>query len=300
MSGTQIDPGTNGGAGASAQMPGAGPDRSHTPTHGGVSRRDGLSIGGLFRSEWIKLWTLRSTYWCFGIAAVLTIGFGFLVAVAMDQLNGNSAPPAAFLEAATAGLSVAELVVAVLGALVVTGEYGTGMIRTTFLAAPRRYEPLGAKALVFGVVAFLVGVVSVAISALVTWVVLVASGLHPSTGGAAFWLGLLGGAGAVGLVGMLAVGIGMLVRNTAAAITLAVGVLFVLPIIVGILAGVTQAHWVAVAQDYLPNRAAALMATLPAHGTGAGLDPWQAALVMAAWAGLATALGLLVADRRDA
>ncbi|PZE23115.1 ABC transporter permease subunit [Curtobacterium sp. MCBD17_028] len=274
-----------------------------TAPRSGVAAR--LTFGGLLHAEWIKLWTLRSTYWCFLIAVALTVGFGFLVAVAISSTglgDTGSRPGAtsALAQAATGGTSIAELVVAVLGALIVTGEYGTGMIRTTFLAAPRRFDALGAKALVFVLVAFGVGIVAVAISTGIAIAVVTGAGLHPDLGQPGLWGALLGGAGALALVGLLAVGIGMLVRNSAFAITLSVGILFVLPIIMSILSGVTRAHWVTDLIAYLPSQAASTMSSYVPHGLTSSLDPWQAALVLGLWAGVFVGLGVLAAERRDA
>jgi len=264
-----------------------------------VPERHGLSFGGLLRSEWIKLWSLRSTYWCFGIAVALTVGFGLLVASAVASSSDHTSATAALAEAATAGTSVAELVVAVLGALVVAGEYGTGMIRTTFLAAPRRVDALAAKALTFGLVAFALGILSVAVSTAIAASIFLAAGLHPDLADGGLWAALLGGAGAIALVGLLAVGVGMLVKNTAAAITLTVGLLFVLPIILSIVGAVTRADWFTNAVGYLPSQAASRMASLAPHAA-AMLDPWQAALVLAAWVVVFLGIGLFVAERRDA
>jgi len=116
---------------------------------------NGLTFGGILRSEWIKLRSLRSTIWCYSILVAITFGLGLLFAAALtSQADGmplnHDAQQAFVVQVATLSISLSQLVVVVLGALVITGEYGTGMIRSTFAAVPSRVPAVVAKALVFG------------------------------------------------------------------------------------------------------------------------------------------------------
>ena len=142
-----------------------------------------LTFGGLLRSEWIKLRSLRSTVWCLGIVIVLAVGVA-AASAGLYHLENISALPkdvanGYVVSAATIGLSFTQLAVAVLGVLVISGEYATGMIRSTYTADPRRLGAYFAKFIVLAVVVFVVGVISVGISAIVGTVIFEGRGLHP-------------------------------------------------------------------------------------------------------------------------
>ena len=92
------------------------------------------------RGEWIKLATLRSTWWSIGIAAILTIGIAVLIAQAIDM------PGFEPIQAVVMPIQFTMLLAGILGAISVTGEYSTGMIRSTLAANPKRGSVLGAKA----------------------------------------------------------------------------------------------------------------------------------------------------------
>src|SRR5437764_2678436 len=109
-------------------------------------------------SEWTKFVSLRSTRWSLGAGLLLTVAFPILfAAVTASHWAHMSAADRADrhpLDIALAGVNVAQLAIAVLGVLVITGEYSTGMIRSTFLAVPKRLPVLWAKIGVFAVVSF--------------------------------------------------------------------------------------------------------------------------------------------------
>src|SRR5436305_6133408 len=118
----------------------------------------------VLHSEWTKLRSVRSTYWTLLAAAAVTIGLGAILSLfyinnytTMSAADRAGFDPTSY---ALSGLFLAQLAIGVLGALVITSEYGTGMIRTTFAAAPQRRLVLGAKALVFTAVTLVTGAVS--------------------------------------------------------------------------------------------------------------------------------------------
>lgn len=282
---------------------------TRTAPDAGRASVGGLSFAGLFRSEWIKFWSLRSTWWCLVIAVALVVGLGVLFGASANsfvQLGVGEDPTALLVTGATSGTGFSMLVIAVLGSLVVTGEYATGMIRTSFLAAPTRWETLGVKALLLGLVAFVVGLASCAIAALVSYPMFAAADLDADLGSAGLWFAILGAAGSLALVAVIAVGFGTLVRSSALAITISVAMLFVLPIVFSILTSVIRAEWFQHVNDYLPSSLATSMQTYTPSGAGAdaaaatGLDPWQGTLVLALWAAAAFGAGLLAARSRDA
>ncbi|MCU1513996.1 MAG: hypothetical protein JWO10_1086 [Microbacteriaceae bacterium] len=283
--------------------------RTTTPQHG-------VSFAGILNSEFIKLRSLRSTLWCYLITVVVMIGLALLLAASSraGAGPGGSGPggaaaalpgQAAWLQVTTPGIGLAQLVVAVLGALVITGEYGTGMIRSTFAAVPTRIPAIVAKAIVFGVTTFVVSLVALIAAALLTAPFMPDKGVTPDFGDPHVWWALLGGAGYLALVGLLSFSIGAIIRNSAGGIAAALGLILVVPTIVSIFAAVTQAEWVRNLGAFLPSDAGARMY---AYVTGAAvkasdlivLTPWQGALVLGAWIVVLFLVAALLVKRRDA
>jgi ABC-2 type transport system permease protein len=276
----------------------------------GTATGSGVSFGGTLRSEWIKLRTLRSTWWCYLILVALTIGLAALLGAAFPKPDGtpsHETQQVIWLSAATLGISFGQLVAAVLGALVITGEYGTGMIRSTFAAVPKRLPAVIAKALVLGLTTFVVTLFSLVVAALVSAPLLSGKGVHADFGDGHFWLALVGGAGYVALIGVIALGIGLMVRNSAAGIAAALGLVFLLPIILQIFAGLLRGvNWPANVSAFLPSNAGAKLYAYPvAHpGTAADgivtLDTWQGLLVLLGWVVVVLLIGGILLKRRDA
>jgi ABC-2 type transport system permease protein len=274
-----------------------------------------LSFGGILRSEWIKLVSLRSTVWCYVILVVLTIGMTALLAglsgVGVPEEGtgafSSEAVQSTWLQTATVGTNLGQLVVAVLGAIVITGEYGTGMIRSTFAAVPGRTAALVGKIVVFGGVTFVVSFVSLVLSALLAAPLLAANGYAVDVADGNVWLGLVGAAGFVTLIGLMALGIGTILRNTAGAIATALGLLLVLPGILQIFAAVTQIEWLFDVVAFLPSSAGAALTSYPTtpveYPPGVfvplTLEPVQALLVLIAWVAVPLVVGAVLLKRRD-
>ncbi|MFT4123229.1 MAG: ABC transporter permease [Microbacteriaceae bacterium] len=265
-------------------------------------------IRGAVRSEWIKLWSVRSTWWCLAIAAGLMLGLSLLVAGVSPATSDDTGADtggldaAAVLSYATVGVGFGQLVFGVLGCLVVTGEYGTGMIRTTLLASPWRARAMLAKGAVLAVVALLVSALTLTASTLVVVGVSQARGITVDLDDGQLWRGLAGACGYLALVGLLSTGIGLIVRVSAGAIATALGVLLVLPIVATLIAALTSAQWLADAASFLPSDAGAQLYGYD-YGvgttTGVDLSWWAGGLVLAAWAVAAWIAGLLLVRRRD-
>lgn len=277
-----------------------------------------LTFPGVLNSEWIKLRTLRSTLWCYVIIVALTVLLGVLFA-GVSQGTATDLPhdlqQRTWMSAATLGINFSQLVVGVLGALVITAEYGTGMIRSTFTAVPRRLPAMFAKAIVFGVVTFLVSLAGLVGAAVATAPLLAGTGVTADFGDPDVWLTLVGGAGYLALIGLISLAIGLLLRNSAAGIAAALGLLLVVPVIFNLLAGLAQAQWAADVGAFLPSSAGGKLFTYPVdavvsldgsgpQGVGAGpsidLANWQALLVLAGWFVVTFVVGLVVVKRRDA
>lgn len=274
-----------------------------------------LTGGGILRSEWIKLRTVRSTLWCFGILILLIVGIGLLIASFSDVGEGGLDGDAArslVVTLSTAGLNVAVLIAAVLGALIITGEYSTGMIRSTFTAAPHRTGAFTAKAVVLAVSSFVATEIGVWLAALTTWPILSGRGVDVQLGDPSVFMPLLGGGVYVMMIALLAFGIGAILRSTAGALATVIGILLVAPVILSILAALTQADWIATVNAVLPQNAGAELfayaATTPAPPTpgpapvasGLDLDGWGGFGVLAAWDAVVLVIALVLVKRRDA
>jgi ABC-2 type transport system permease protein len=274
--------------------------------------RSHLTFAGVLRSEWIKLVTLRSTVWCYLIMILIPIGLGLLLAATVTNVTGGGvltreSQQATWLQTATLGIGFTQLVSVVLGALVITGEYGTGMIRSTFAAVPKRIPALVAKAIVFALVTFVVGLVSIVATAAMTAPLLAGSGVEADFGDVDVWLGLVGGAGYLAMIGLLSMAIGAIIRNSAGGIAAGLGLVLVAPTVLQIIAGVTQAAWAQNVAAFLPSASGGLMYAYPMD-VAAGppvapeiivLEAWQGALVLGAWILAMFILAAALLRRRD-
>lgn len=175
-------------------------------------------LGHALVSEWTKIKSVRSTMWTLGVFVVLVIGIGLLVSAQThdsDYLDVPYTVPAFF------GLVLGQICLITLGVLVISSEYGTGMIRTTFTASPQRYRVLAAKFLIYFVLAFVVSLVSVGLVALAV------SGMHSGASDQSWQPSALKGSLYVSLLGVLSLAVGSMLRHSAGAITTMLGVVLV-------------------------------------------------------------------------
>ncbi|MFD9359164.1 ABC transporter permease [Streptomyces sp. NPDC060031] len=187
-------------------------------------------LGHAMASEWTKLKSVRSTVGTLASLVVVVVGVGVLF---ITQTRSDNYVAMPFTTPALFGLLVGQLSVMTLGVLMMSSEYGTGLIRTTYTAAPDRYRVLTAKYLVFGITTFLATAGSVYLVGLATMLVHgdAAAGPHPGVA----WLYALAGSFYVTLLGVLAVAVGAMVRHSAGAIAVMLGVVTLPPLIGGIL-----------------------------------------------------------------
>jgi ABC-2 type transport system permease protein len=266
-----------------------------------------LSFGGILRSEYIKLVSLRSTVWCFAILVVVSVGFSLLLAAVSEFTAGFPAEEQqrTWVLAATVGVSFGQLVVAVLGVLVITGEYTTGMIRSTITAVPKRLPALLAKAIVIGAVTFVVSLIAILAAAGIAALLLSGKGFSIDAADPAVWRAIVGGAGYLALLSVLALAFGTIIRNSAGAISAVLGLILVLPVVFQIFAGITRAEWAQNIAAFLPDSAGGRMYAYIAgsEATQAGvvtLDPTQGLLVLLAWVVGSFAIAAALLHRRDA
>ncbi|WP_081381579.1 ABC transporter permease subunit [Actinomyces oris] len=252
------------------------------------------------RAEWIKLRTLTSTWVTSGITIAITVLFGAGLAI------GYAGSPDRADQAKTmiaAGSVLGMIVVAVLGALVITGEYASGQIRSSMMAVPRRGRLFAAKALVGSAFSFALGVLCVALAYAASYPFMKG---HAGSLTDAHYLGLFWGTGlSFAFISLMAQGVGHLTRSTAGAITVVVSVLFVIPLPFQMMAG----HWkwanrvLGLLPDTLSTAVSdpfSLATQWGQAGTSTFLQHWQAIAVFAAWAIIPLAIAAVVFTRRDA
>ncbi|MHB6909746.1 ABC transporter permease [Streptomyces sp. DB-54] len=178
-------------------------------------------LGHALAAEWTKIRSVRSTVWTLGVMTVLVLGIGVLVATSVGSMDsvGTTSP----LFFGLFGMLLGVLCVLPLGVLVTSSEYGTGMIRTTLAACPARGRVLAAKAIVFFGLTFVVTTVVTGLVALADNAMI--GGISKAEIGAADWLRSTVGIGLyVSFLGLLALAVGSLIRHSAGAITLMIGV----------------------------------------------------------------------------
>ncbi len=260
-------------------------------------------FGHLLLSEWTKIRSVRSTVWSLIIYVILTLGISALISWltvhAVDtgraERRGNAllTDPASFILGT--GLGFGQLAIAVLGVLIMTTEYSTGVIRASLLAVPTRLPVLVAKGVVFAVLIFVVSEVvsfcSFFIGAAIVRHEIVVSLSQPNVTRAVIGTGLY-----LTVLGLFALAIGALVRHTAGAIAIVIG----LVLVVGPLLGLLDSYdWGKHVHDWFPTQAGAYIVEVH-QTTGQVLSPWQGFAVFCGWTALLLIIAGYVLRRRDA
>jgi ABC-2 type transport system permease protein len=267
-----------------------------------MSLQGKATLARAMNAEWIKFRTLRSSWLTLGAAVALMVIIGLVIGYETSTASWGAAArdgsPAldSTLKLASAplrGFLITHLVVGVLGILLVTGEYATGMIRSTFTAVPRRLHVVGAKAAVFGVVA-LVAMTLASFAAFYGAQIFLGPHGHGSSISDPGALRSVAGAGLyLTLVGLLGAGIGWIVRSTAGAITALVGLLLILPNLIPLLGS-----WSDSIVKYLPSNAGESFITSARMPDT--LRPVTGIGVLALWAAAAFVAAAVLVRRRDA
>src|SRR6266436_149184 len=207
------------------------------------------------RSEWMKFRSLRSTVYTLLAAVALTVGIGALFsAVTASQYHTfSAADKATFSPISTSltGISFAVVAFGVLGVLLMSGEYSTGMIRSSLTAVPRRLPVLWAKLAVFAGVIFSVSLVTSFVSFFIGQALLSSHHLSVAVTAPDALRSVIGAALYVTVAGMIGVALGALFRNTAAGIATFAAVFFVIPPLTGLLPASVSNHLA----PYLPSNA---------------------------------------------
>jgi ABC-2 type transport system permease protein len=266
--------------------------------------RGRAGFGGALRSELTKIRSVRSTYWSLIALVVITIAIGALFAYGRAQVfSGMPAfaqahQRADYISQATQqslfGLILGQLIIAVLGALTITSEYSTGMIRTSLSVMPRRGTWFAAKAVVFGAIALVIGLVTSFASYFVGQAILSTQHINSSLGQPGVLRAVIGGGLFVAVCGLLSFGLGAVLRHTAGAISAAIGLLFVLTILSGFL----PYSWAVHIDKWVPFNAGG---AIWENQSGTSMfSPWTGFAVFCGYAAIALIAGLILFRRRDA
>jgi ABC-2 type transport system permease protein len=241
------------------------------------------------RAEWTKLITVPGTGWLLFAVVLLTAGVGAAVSAAL------TVRPYDVVRTGLAGVLAGQAAVAILAVRMIGDEYGTGMIRTTFTATPRRDVVLAAKAVLLTGLTLAAGTVAVLGSMLAGWLLLPGGDTLSLADGPT----LRAAAGSVlylALVGLLSLGVAVAVRDSVAAIGVALGLLYLLSLLTYM---VRDPDWQRLLYRFSPmNAGLTIQSTTGLEALP--LAPWAGLGVLAAWAGAALLAGRLLMRRRDA
>ena len=257
-----------------------------------------VGIGNVLRSEWTKLRSVRSTYWTAAVSVLATIVIGVLVTIQQEHdlirhpgdLHDGFDP----VMTALTGFFLVQVAVGALGVMTISSEYGTGMIRATFGAVPQRRTLLAAKGAVFLTSTFVVTEILSFVAFFIAQPILHPSGGGVSLGDPGIFRAVFGGGLYLTAVGLLAFGLGAVVRHTAGALSAFFGIMFASTALVDLLPTDWRNHLI----RYMPiNAGSQIMNT---EQNTAALSPWHGLLVLSCYGVVATVAAVVLIGRRDA
>jgi ABC-2 type transport system permease protein len=253
---------------------------------------------GSLRSEWTKLRTVRSTVWTLVALVAASIGVGIIASAetASHWATMSAADKVGYdpTNLSLTGLALGQIAIGVLGVMIITAEYSTGTIRATLAAVPNRPLVLASKAAVFGGVALVVGEVVSFIAFLTGQSLLSGQAPHASLGQPGVLQAVVLAGVYVAGIGLVAMGLGAIIRHTAGAISALVGLVFIVPLVL-------QAFPTSIKNSvsrYFPSDVGSAMASV--HRQAHSLSPGVALAVLCAYVVVALGLGGWLLVRRDA
>ena len=292
-----------------------------------VPKRHKLTFRGVLRSEWIKVFSLRSTKWLMAMAVLVSTAaaLGYSALHWYMESRRNLGEPIGIPEGAPIAMVPGEygllssivaqactiagtLLFSLLCVLIYTNEHSSGMIKATYVVAPRRGRVVIAKIFIILLLCVLLFGISLAASWGGSYLILQGGIGVDFTLLSPVSLRILGGALInIALVGMFSFGVGAMFRSSAVAIAIVVTAILIIPGIGLLLREIMSLglyapsweQWAAVAQWFLPSRAGALV-MLENQPTSAPFGPWIGVGVLGAWTILTLFLGMIVVKRRDA
>jgi len=269
-----------------------------------------LSFGHLLRGEWIKFWSVRSTTWTLSIFVFATVALVLLISLAFVNVPSpeEGGPPEGTagnpLDPLSIAVTLAQLALAVLGALTITSEYSTGMIRSSLTAVPKRLPMLWSKAIVLVVSVFAVALVAVALAMSLQWVFFDSQDFSVDATDPELIRPLVGTAVYLATIALFSYALGALMRHSAAALATVLGLLLVAPILF------SSIPWKPLQQafPFLPGVAGQqftqtteqLEASAAASTVGADLTAWAGYGVLVLWVVIVLGAAAVLLKRRDA
>jgi len=290
-------------------------------------------LRGVIASEFTKLRSVRSTYWTLAALLIISIGVGVAVmAGASSSISNNPGNKAGFDGTQVSLIpffEIGQLIIAVLGAMTITSEYSTGMIRTSLTAMPRRGLVYAAKAIVFTSMTFVISLITSFVAFFAGQAMVASKGVGASLFGSvkipanAIFNGpggpgtppkvtfqgtdvisassvlsaVIGTALFVTLVALIAFGLGAIIRHTAGTITTVIGVMFIIPVIVQALPD----SWRWDIMRFFPDAAGRVISvTVPGGGNQHLWSSWPQMIVTACYAVGLLAVGAYLFKKRDA
>jgi hypothetical protein len=268
----------------------------HTLSISTAERNRPLSgVLDLLRSESVKLWSVRSTYWTIVAALTFNLGFAAVEAILLPgRLSAQDRAGLDTIRVSLGGSHLTQVAIGVLGVLIITSEYTSGMIRATFSAVPRRRTLLAAKASVFAVTALIVGLVASFGAFFVFQALLTGNDFQSSIGDPGVVRALVGGGLYLTILGLLGLGLGAIIRSSAGAIAALFSLLFVPQILVELL----PHDWKTTIGAYVPMEAGSQI--FSQHHEAGALSPWAGLAVFALYAAVALTAGFGLISARDA
>jgi ABC-2 type transport system permease protein len=266
---------------------------------GGASRP---GFSRLLVAEWTKIRSVQSTLWSLLAFVVVAVGFSTLIAAVISHdwnAPGNHPNHARLVTDPTAvifgaGLGLGQLAICVLGVIVITSEYTSGTIRASLLAVPNRISMLGAKALVWAILDFVISAITVFAVFFIATAIL-RSHVSVTLSQPGVTRAVIGGILYLTVLGLFAMAIGGLIRHTAGAIAIVIAMVIVVPPLVSLIPGTIANH----VHGYLPTVAGELVAQT-SQQSGDVLSGWQGFGVFCLWTAVLLALCGWLLVRRDA
>jgi ABC-2 type transport system permease protein len=256
------------------------------------------TFADVLNSEWVKLRSVRSTFWALTVTVVLGVALGAVISAAsahgyprFSVSEKQSWDPTGVSQA---GVAIAQLAIVVLGVLFISSEYSSGMIRTSLIAVPKRGRVLAAKALVLAVVTFVVGEVTCFAAFFVGQALISGHAPHAALGDPGVARAVVGGGLYLAALAVLSVAAGALLRHPAAGIACVMAVALVLPLI----AQALPDSWRNPVTEFWPTQAGSQITSV--YHSAHTLQPWPGFGVMCLFVAIVYAMAWTLLDRRDA
>ena len=252
----------------------------------------------MLRSEWTKLRTQPSVFWSLLATMILIAGFGILYSLVRETRPPHGAAAIASFDPAAVSLSgvqLAQIAVGVLGVLLVTSEYATGLIRVTLAAVPRRLPVLWGKAALVTAATLAASLPAVFVAFVAGQSILARAHLSVPLSDPGVVRAVAGGALYLAVAALIGLGLGGLLRSTAGGIAALFGLLFGVQLAAGFLPG----SWANDVGKYVPSTAGQAV-TLVHPDPASSLPPWTGFGVFCLYAAVLLGLAALRMRRGDA